>query len=71
VCTQEVPEAVKPRLNFFNVGVSFNRSSPEYVFNIMRELYRPGDYIVSATARPYRTACRVPAGKRGFSGYPE
>ena len=42
-----VPGAVQPALHFYNVPVSVDPASPANPLNIIRKIYRPGDFIVS------------------------
>ena len=42
-----VPGAVQPALHFYNVPVSVDTASPANPLNIIRKIYRPGDFIVS------------------------
>ena len=43
----EVDRKVAPKLHFYNVPVSSNISDPFNPMNIVREIFSPGDYIVS------------------------
>ena len=43
-----VPPALRPKLHFYNTPAVFNASSPENPLNILRSVYKPGDFVVGA-----------------------
>lgn len=41
----DVPETVYPKLHFMNIPVTENPSDRSHPFQVIKEIYRPGDYI--------------------------
>ena len=42
----EVPPRLEKKLRFYNIGVETDPASPKNPLNIIRRLYRPGDFVV-------------------------
>ncbi len=54
-----VPDDVLPRLHFYNVPVSGQEDLASNPLNIIRNKYRPGDYVVS------QRTCHLALGRAG------
>mmetsp|Transcript_1406 Transcript_1406/g.4195 ORF Transcript_1406/g.4195 Transcript_1406/m.4195 type:complete len:381 (-) Transcript_1406:736-1878(-) len=42
---QAFPANMSEKMHFWNIGVSYDRAAPDNPLNIVRRIYRPGDYI--------------------------
>lgn len=43
----EVPSDVKPRLHFYNTGITADTSSPDHPIAFIKKVVQPGDFLVS------------------------
>lgn len=45
-----VPSETLPHLHFYNIPVTVDATHPDNPINIIRSIYKPGDFVVSSTA---------------------